>query len=182
MTHDVVQSETINLISDVQRMLGRLGVPVEEAQKRISDAIMGVLAGALRPDPRTVWPIEPVPTSTESRGSGIRVSQIAPMSLATPPSGATFRGTGKKAVGVNGEAVEIGTWVNPGGEDEAARLTKKTGVIHYVDPKDGQVKSLGELPTDMLSSAAMQAPASGTLASLPVGGEAQAGAYESLRK
>ena len=181
----VVSSDTIDLIADVHRMLGRLGVSAEDAQKRVHDAIMGVLAGALRdpaaPVVMTGIIAGPVMTSTESRGSGVQVAQIAPTTAAAS-SGATFRSTGKKAVGVNGETVELGTWVNPGGEAEAARLTKETGVIHYVDPKDGQVKSLGELPTDMLTSAATATPPTGTLASLPVGGEAQAGAYESMRK
>jgi len=95
------------------------------------------------------------------------------------PSGAVFRSSGKKAVGANGEAVELGTWINPRGEEEAAKLTKMTGVIHYVDPKDGEVKALSALPAGAEASGV---PASAALTSIPVGGEAAPGAYESAKK
>jgi len=180
----VVSSDTIDLIADVHRMLGRLGVSYEDAQKRVHDAIMGVLASALRPD-ASLNPLTGAfraMVDAESRGSGVSLASAAPAPTGLAPNGAVFRSSGKKAVGANGEAVELGTWINPTGEAEAVRLTKETGVIHYVDPKDGQVKSLGELPTDMLASAAVAPAATPALEKIPVGGEAAPGAYESARK
>jgi hypothetical protein len=55
------------------------------------------------------------------------------------------------------ERKELGSWSNPAGDVEAARLTKETGTMHLVDPRTGDIISMGGEMTAALSSTEMTA-------------------------
>jgi hypothetical protein len=75
-----------------------------------------------------------------------------------PPGVQERRPVGRNGAAVNmydaeGKIVHKVTYVNPRGDVIAARMTKLTGVPHFVDPTTGKVDSLGAIPTDVLHRA-----------------------------
>lgn len=153
-------NDTAELISDIKRMLGRMGMDTITIDQRIKDALMGVLAEGL--GARVSAPVQHYPTirlpPTDPQNPLNGPTVVVRPELPASQGGKFFRGTGKYAMDDKGERVEIGTWMNPAGESDAARLTKETGVMHFVNAKTGDVESVG-MVSDKLASAA-PAPAS----------------------
>lgn len=171
------------LIEDVVRMLGRKNIPEATVLADIKDAVMKVLADGIfgpRVNPSITAAVPATPTLPvgNSGGGGSAGEPATPAASQRNPS-AYFKGTGKHVM-IDGARVELGTWVDPIGEQQAADLTKKTGVTHYVNPKTGIVESLGALPTAALAAAAeVSAP---TAPPVLVVQAAESGALESIRK
>jgi hypothetical protein len=86
-----------------------------------------------------------------------------------PPLGKTWKGTGRFYMDGD-ERKELGSWSNPAGDVEAARLTKETGTMHLVDPRSGDVISMGGEHISSLATAAEMPIASPALTM--IGGEA----------
>jgi len=175
------------LIEDVVRMLGRKNIPEATVLADIKDAVMKVLADGIfgpRVNPSITAAVPATPTLPVGN-SGDGGVPVTPATVPATPAAsqrnpsAYFKGTGKHVM-IDGARVELGTWVDPIGEQQAADLTKKTGVTHYVNPKTGIVESLGALPTAALAAAAeVSAP---TAPPVLVVQAAESGALESIRK
>lgn len=123
------------MIADAVRMMSYVGIEQEAAHKKIGDAILAVMLQEVSLGVRISAPVAARPTLAADP----IVTGAAP--IVTPP-GKYFKGTGRYAPGEDGQAREIGTWANPAGDIEAARLSKETGILHIVDPKTGDVVSM----------------------------------------
>ena len=139
------------LISDIRRMLGRMGMDAATIEKRINDALMGVLAEGIG--------------AKSTRFEQARQTVLAALKAPAPEvlmmpastvaaSGRYWKGTGRYAQDEDGKPVEIGTWMNPAGEIEAQRLTRETGVQHFVNPKTGEVEAVGGAAVEKMAQAA----------------------------
>lgn len=73
---------------------------------------------------------------------------------ATPVVGKTWKGSGRFYMDGD-DRKELGSWSNPAGDVEAARLTKETGTMHLVDPRTGEIISMGGEMTAAFSSTEM---------------------------
>lgn len=138
------------LINDAVAMMARVGISEERARKKLEIAIFAVMLEEMqaviqgptinRSLPQVTLggdgPTMLVPTTVDK-------SDPIAASATLAPAGKSWRGTGRAVVGANGDRVEIGTWINPAGDIEAARLTKETGIPHVVDPNTGDVVKVG---------------------------------------
>lgn len=127
------------LIDDALAMMARVGIPEQHARKKLEIAIFAVM-------------MEEMQSAIQSSGAtigGVTIRSSGQVAATPPPPpppepvGKTWKGTGRAVVNEAGERVEIGTWINPAGDIEAARLTKETGVPHIVDPNTGDVTRAG---------------------------------------
>lgn len=75
--------------------------------------------------------------------------------MVTAIGGKVWKGTNRFYMDGD-ERKELGSWTNPAGDIEAARLTKETGTMHLVDPRTGDVISMGgDIIADKASTAEM---------------------------
>lgn len=84
-----------------------------------------------------------------------KVGAIAITGPVTAIGGKVWKGTNRFYMDGD-ERKELGSWTNPAGDIEAARLTKETGTMHLVDPRTGDVISMGgDIIADKASTAEM---------------------------
>lgn len=141
------------LISDIRRMLGRMGMDLATIEKRINDALMGVLAEGIGAQPVAATVHTPVAQTQVIRAME-SLPPIAIVGAVGKAVGKYWKGTGRYAQNEDGKPVEIGTWMNPAGEIEAQVLTRETGVQHFVNPKTGNVEAVGGAAVEKMAQAA----------------------------
>lgn len=125
-------------IADTVRMMGYAGIEESVAYDKIRAATMTVMIaemqGALGSTGKVIGTIKLITPEV-----------VDP--IVAPAATKTFKGTGKFFTDPKtNQQRELGTWINPAGDIEAARLTRETGVIHIVDPNTGDVVSMSDLP------------------------------------
>jgi hypothetical protein len=128
---------------------------IEAAALAAGNAVAKAMVAGDRDELDIVLEVYPWIKDSGARSAGPAVATVrSVVPVATPTANMSskfFRGTGKYVAEANGARVEIGTWLNPEGEIEAQRLTRVTGVQHYVDPRTGNVESIGGAAADAMA-------------------------------
>lgn len=140
--HDAAWREQMQAVLDfvlTPRLKGGDAAP--RATKKSASVVRNAIA-----DQRPEW-VAATPLDDEEAAypEGIITTDL-------PPAGIIPRPTGAKVFDATGKGHQLITYSNPRGDVIAARMTKRTGVMHYVDVKDGLVKCLGALPDMALAS------------------------------